>query len=120
MLNHGHETKDHRIGKRVLAAFWSARGYLCLWEEGNCDVVALQLREHKRRVIANEYERSSRNAIKNARRDLSRGADAVLIVVADEQLRHRIRRKLRRELARSEWTRVAVVLFPSLLINQQS
>lgn len=111
---HGRETADHQRGKGVLTEFWLRRGYDCFGEENNVDVLAVRISDGKRRIVTSEYERSTRNVVRNCRRNLCGGATVVLVVVPNHQLAAAVRRKLRREFSRAEWVRVAVVLLPAL------
>jgi len=105
-----HETPDHIVGKQRLAAFWHARRYRCLFEECRADVVALRVANGRVRIVASEYERTSKNLVRNVCRNLAGGCGAVLVAVPNETLQSAIRRKLQRELPRQLWTKVSVVL----------
>ena len=105
-----HETPDHIAGKRLLADFWQARGYRSMYEEGRADVVAFRIRDGRGRIVASEYERTSKNLVRNVRRDLAGGCCAVLVAVPNAKIQSAIRRKLQREFPRHIWTKVSVVL----------
>ena len=90
----GHETEHHRAMKRALARLWTLLGWMVLFEEQLCDVVAWKCRADGRMfILAIEAERSTRN-IRNVTRNLSRRCDRVLVTVTDETLRIAFRRKL--------------------------
>jgi hypothetical protein len=108
-MGRGNETTDHLNGKSALAVLWEQRGHQCLFEEGLSDVVAIRVAGGKKRIICNEYERSTRNLARNVWRDFFRGCDALLILVPDEKLQAAARRKLNRDFPRSIWTKVSIV-----------
>jgi hypothetical protein len=111
-MHRGNESTEHQDMKRVIGKLLVLLGWLVVFEEKLCDVVAWRICANGRvRILGIEAERSSRNAIRNVTKDFSRRCDALLIVAVDEKMRRQIRRLLKRRLPRSVWTRVGIITY---------
>jgi len=104
----GGEKKRHREIKLIAAALLTRAGYDVLFEQKCCDVVGIKLRKDKTLFILGvEVERSTKNVLRNIRRDLANGIHKVLVVAENERLKKAIRRKISR-VSESLGNRVAV------------
>jgi hypothetical protein len=108
------ESPNHLQGKILLARLFDLLGYLSFFERWLSDVVAQKLVNGRLRRICAEYERSMRNVIRNLTRNFTAGCDAMVTLVPDEKLRAAMRRKLKRELPRDQWTKVGIVTMSEL------
>lgn len=107
---------SHRHGKSVLAAFWHQRQFAVVHEPG-CDVYAFRCHDGLMEDVFSEYERSTRNVLRNCQRNLvqrSIGRSRYLIAVPDERLRSAVRALLRRYLPPELARKFAIVLIESL------
>jgi hypothetical protein len=97
----GHEVPDHQTGKATIATFWRRRDYIAVCEAG-CDVLAWRVKNGELQSMFTEYERSTRNVVRNCQRNQSQvviGTARFLIVVDHERMRAAVRRQLRRHLS---------------------
>lgn len=109
-MKHGHENTVHLNMKRLIAKLFTLLGWLVLFEEQLCDVLAWRINATGRlRLLAIEAERTNAHAPQNAAKDMARRCDSVLSVVCSERQRLALRRKLQRELPRKTWTKVGIV-----------
>jgi len=109
-MNHtrGHETKRHRELKLDIAALLTRAGYDVLFEQRGCDVVGIKRKRDGRLFILGvEAERSTKNVLRNIRRNLANGIHKVLVVAENERLKQAIKRKISRA-SESQGNRVAV------------
>jgi len=105
----GHETAHHRAMKRLIARLYLLLGWFVLIEKKLADVLAWRFRPNRRLfVLAVQAERSRRNAVRNANRDLRGGCDRVLVVATDEKLRAVINHQLDHHLSREARAKVGV------------
>jgi hypothetical protein len=115
----GHETPAHRFGKSDLAD--SLRGFGCqqiLFEHINSDVVTTRRVGSDLIIIANEYERSARNSVRNVCRNFEQGAHGVLVVGSDFRVMAAIARKLARALPPALAGRVGLTNLTALHLLQ--
>lgn len=99
----------HRVGKRTLAAVLTRREFQVLYEHHFSDVVGYRLRHGQLRIICGEHDLHPRTVLPNVNRNFRNGADGMVILAPDERMRAAFRRKLKRYLPRSIWTRVGII-----------
>jgi len=109
-INHtrGGEKGRHRELKLTIGALLTRAGYDILFEQKGCDVVGIK---HRRDgtifILGVEAERSTRNVLRNIRRDLASGIHKVLVVAENKRLKRAIQRKISKA-SESFGNRVAV------------
>ena len=111
-----HECADHHRGKAKLTAFWSRRGFHTISEAG-CDVLAWGVKDGTLQFVFCEYERSTRNVVRNCQRNQIEdmlGRTKFLIVVPTEELRYSIRKLLRQYLSPTSARRIGIALLRRL------
>lgn len=107
---------SHRHGKDVLAAFGHQHDYAVVREPGS-DVYLLRCKDGRLEDMFLEYERTTRNVLRNAQRNLAQrsiGRSRYLIAVPDERLRSAVRALLNRYLPLELARKFAVVLIGSV------
>lgn len=93
----GGEKKRHREIKLIAAALLTRAGYDVLFEQKCCDVVGIKQRKDGTLFILGvEVERSTKNVLRNIRRNLANGIHKVLVVAENKRLKRAIQRKLSR------------------------
>ena len=111
-----HECSDHYQGKANLTAFWARRGFHTVCETG-CDILAWRVKDGKLQFVFCEYERSTRNVVRNCQRNQSEsmlGITKYLIVVPNEDLRTAIRKILRQYLSPTLARKIGIALLNRL------
>jgi hypothetical protein len=109
-MRHGKEKIEHLHMKNITAILFNLLGWMVLFEEQLCDVVAWKCNSTGRmQILGIEVERANKNAVRNIRKDLSRGCDSILSVVRSERQRAALRRKLQQSLPHQICTKVGIV-----------
>ena len=108
--------RDHEYGTGLLTRFLVVRSFQAIPDEG-CDVFGWRFYEGQVQCAFCEYERSNRNLLRNAQRNLSKpttGKVSYLIAVPNERLRSAARRELRLLLPEATARRFAIVLLDKI------
>jgi hypothetical protein len=105
---HGREKPLHRAMKQTVAKLYLLLGWIILFEEQLCDVVAFKCRPNGRlRLVGVEPQTvATRHVCVNVRRDLAGGCAVVLLVAPSQQVRAALKRIIRRDLPRELWLKV--------------
>jgi uncharacterized membrane protein YccC len=103
--------RKHRIGIEMLVALFALRQFRSIRNHHHADVVANRLCNRYLRILCGEHDQEVRTVLPNVIRNLRNGADAVVILAPDERRRSAYRRKLKRCLERSAWTRVGIITY---------
>ena len=114
-MNHmrGHETKQHRQLKLIVAGLLSRLGYEILFEQKGCDVVGIKQKANGTVfMLGAEVQLNNKNTCRNINRDLSNGVNAVLVVTTSDRLKASIETKLSRELDEAVGNLVEVAVIP--------
>lgn len=89
------ERLEHRTGKAAVGEELQRRGYSTVrGEHLHCDKLAYRIENGRTVIMAGEYERSTKNVVRNIRRNLAQGADWILIGVPNETLKNAVVRKI--------------------------
>ena len=108
--HYGHETQQHRAMKRVIARLYRLLGWLVLFEQQFCDVVAWRCGPSGCvRIVGIEAERhATRHVCVNVQRNLAKGCQRVLMVASNEQLRAALKRIVRGNLSHDVCKKVGI------------
>jgi len=108
-VKRGRESSEHRLMKRLIARVFTLLGWLVLFEKSYSDVIAFKCTNVTGlRLVCAEAENTLRNVIRNANRNFANGCDAVLILVPNDDLLAAVRRKVNKDLSRTQWSKVGI------------
>ena len=111
-MKRGNETDKHIQMKTDIRDSLVFNGFVVKPEEHEADLVAYHPRLQG--ICACECELSTRNAIRNIRRDIARGANHVIVVADALPLKVQLLRKTRRKLRPPELAKVTVLCMADL------